>query len=166
VPDDPHELLVVVDEDDHVLAHRTRGEVHADRSLLHRSVVVLVETDGGMLFQRRGFDKDTDPGAWDLSCTGHVDAGDADADAAAIRELEEELGVSGRAPRRVGRLMVDLPDERELVTVYRLRHAGPFRLAPPEVAGLVIHPVGERPEPLSPFAERVLAWLDEAAPAG
>jgi 8-oxo-dGTP pyrophosphatase MutT (NUDIX family) len=166
VPDDPHELLVVVDEDDRVLAHRTRGEVHADRSLLHRAVAVVVETAGGTLWQRRGFDKDADPGGWDLACTGHVDAADADADAAARRELAEELGLDGAEPRLVGRLVVDLPDERELVAVYRLEHPGPFRLLPPELAGLVVFPPGQRPAPLSEFAERVLGWLQAGAPAG
>jgi 8-oxo-dGTP pyrophosphatase MutT (NUDIX family) len=166
VADDPRELLVVVDEHDRVLAHRTRGEVHADRSLLHRSVAVVVETAGGTLWQRRGFEKDIDPGGWDLACTGHVDAADADADAAVRRELGEELGVEGVEPRLVGRLLVDLPDERELVAVYRLEHPGPFRLLLPELSGLVVLPPGERPTPLSEFAERVLGWLEDGAPAG
>jgi 8-oxo-dGTP pyrophosphatase MutT (NUDIX family) len=158
--DDPAELLVVVDADDRVLEHRRRAEVHADRTLLHRSVAVLVDTVGGTLWQRRGFAKDTDPGAWDLACTGHVSAGDADVETAIRRELEEELGIAGE-PVLVGRLLVELPEERELVAVYRLWHPGPFVVAPPEVAGLVVYPAGTRPEPLSPWSTKVLEWLAE-----
>ena len=133
--------------------------MHADRALLHRSLCVVVETLGGTLWQRRGFGKDTDPGSWDLACTGHVGARDADVETAVQRELDEELGIAGD-PVLVGRLIVELPEERELVAVYRLWHAGPFVVAPPEVAGLVVYPPGTRPEPLSPWSLKVLEWLD------
>jgi isopentenyldiphosphate isomerase len=164
VSDDPRELFVVVDEDDRVIEHRARAEVHADRRLLHRSVAVVVETPGGMLWQRRGVGKDTAPGCWDLACTGHVGAEDADALEAARRELAEELGVTDAAPERVGTLVVELPDERELVTVFRLRHAGPFVLVPPELSGILILPAGQRPAPLTDFAQRVLEWLETRGP--
>ena len=165
--DDPAELLVVVDAADRVLEHRRRAEVHADRSLLHRSLCVVVETLGGTLWQRRGFGKDTDPGSWDMACTGHVGARDPDVETAVQRELHEELGIAGD-PVLVGRLIVELPEERELVAVYRLWHPGPFVVAPPEVAGLVVYPPGTRPEPLSPWSLKVLEWLDtrpDTAPA-
>ncbi len=165
--DDPAELLVVVDAADRVLEHRRRAEVHADRSLLHRSLCVVVETLGGTLWQRRGFGKDTDPGSWDMACTGHVGARDPDVETAVQRELREELGIAGD-PVLVGRLIVELPEERELVAVYRLWHPGPFVVAPPEVAGLVVYPPGTRPEPLSPWSLKVLEWLDtqpDTAPA-
>lgn len=156
--DDPAEELVVVDAEDRVLEHRRRAEVHADPTLLHRSLCVIVDTVGGTLWQRRGFAKDSDPGAWDLACTGHVGARDPDLETAVQRELQEELGIAGD-PVLVGRLVVELPEERELVAVYRMWHPGPFVVAPPEVAGLVVYPAGTRPEPLSPWSTKVLEWL-------
>ncbi len=87
----PDELFDVVDLDDRITGHASRREVHAQK-LLHRAVHVLVHDPNGHLFlQRRGPDKDTFPGCWDSSCSGHVDAGE-DYPGAARRELGEELG--------------------------------------------------------------------------
>ena len=81
----------MVDLDDQVVSHAPRREVHA-RKLLHRAVHVLVHDHNGRLFlQRRSLSKDTFPGCWDSSCSGHVDAGE-DYPIAARRELVEELG--------------------------------------------------------------------------
>lgn len=45
-----------------------------------------------MLLQKRSRDKDSFPGCYDISAAGHIPAG-ADALSAALRELEEELGI-------------------------------------------------------------------------
>src|SRR5271163_326450 len=67
-----------------------RREVHA-RKLLHRAIHVLIHDAQGCLFlQRRSMGKDTFPGCWDSSCSGHVDAGE-DYFTAARRELVEEF---------------------------------------------------------------------------
>src|SRR5271154_3794999 len=88
---DPDELFDVVDLDDRVVGQSPRRKVHA-RKLLHRAVHVLIHDINGHLFlQRRSMGKDTFPGCWDSSCSGHVDAGE-DYIIAARRELGEELG--------------------------------------------------------------------------
>ena len=160
IADDPQELLVVVDLEDRVLGLRTRRECHADPRLLHRSVYVLVEAHAGAVFQRRGFAKDSAPGAWDLACAGHVGPGESYAEAAA-RELAEELGLDVAVPAPLGRTVLDLPGETELCTIFRLRHDGPFVVTTPEVAGVAVFPPGELPAPLAPGAQLVLAWLGE-----
>jgi len=87
----PEELFDVVDSQDHVISQAPRREVHA-RNLLHRAIHVIVHDSTGRLFlQRRSLTKDTFPGCWDSSCSGHVDAGE-DYVIAARRELGEELG--------------------------------------------------------------------------
>ena len=87
----PDELFDIVDHDDRVIGQAPRREVHA-RHLLHRATHVLVHDPNGRLFlQRRSMAKDTFPGCWDSSCSGHLDAGE-DYPAAARRELGEELG--------------------------------------------------------------------------
>jgi isopentenyl-diphosphate delta-isomerase type 1 len=87
----PDELFDVVDLNDCVVGQSPRREVHA-RQLLHRAIHVLIHDAAGHLFlQRRSPAKDTFPGCWDSSCSGHVDAGE-DYPAAARRELGEELG--------------------------------------------------------------------------
>jgi isopentenyl-diphosphate delta-isomerase type 1 len=86
------ELFDVVDEQDRVLRQMERAEVHRQR-LFHRAVHVLVFDSRDQIYlQRRSQLKDTYPGRWTTSCSGHVDAGE-DYDQAARRELGEELGL-------------------------------------------------------------------------
>jgi isopentenyldiphosphate isomerase len=86
-------LIQVVDENDSPLYGGDRKEAQT-RGLWHRIVRVLVEDETGrLLIQKR---KDTvinNPGLWDNSVAGHVDA-DETYDTAAVRELEEEIGLT------------------------------------------------------------------------
>jgi len=92
--DDSQELFDVVDDEDRVIGQATRGEVHA-KGLLHRSVHILVFNSAGDVFlQKRAMTKDENPGYWDSSAAGHVNAGE-DYPACAHRELQEELGITG-----------------------------------------------------------------------
>ena len=92
--DDSSELFDIVDSEDRVVGQATRGEVHA-KNLLHRSVHILVFNSQGELFlQKRALTKDENPGYWDSSAAGHVNAGEGYR-ASAERELMEELGISG-----------------------------------------------------------------------
>ena len=71
---------------------KARGDVHHDGDW-HRSVHVwFVDSAGDLLLQRRSGGKDTHPGMLDVSCAGHVDAGDG-VDETAEREVAEELSV-------------------------------------------------------------------------
>ena len=146
-PVDPAtEWFAVVDETDRVVGKAPRAEVHAN-NLLHRAVHVLLFNDKGELFlQKRSRFKDRHPCVWDSSAAGHVDAGE-EYDAAAARELEEELGVS--APlERVLKLPASDRTGQEFIWLYRGRHDGPFRLARSEIE------LGEFFAP-----ELVSAWL-------
>jgi isopentenyldiphosphate isomerase len=91
------ELLDVVDENDIVVAVKTRGEIHRD-GLMHRAVHILLFNRHGQLFlQKRSLTKDEQPGKWDSSAAGHVDSGE-DYLACARREIEEELGIVAEHP--------------------------------------------------------------------
>ncbi len=86
------EIYDVVDAEDRVIGQATRREIHA-RALLHRSVHTFVfDPQGNLFLQKRAETKDENPGYWDSSSAGHVDAGE-DYPAAAQRELMEELGI-------------------------------------------------------------------------
>lgn len=72
----------------------------------HRSAHVWIVTSSGfVLLQRRSLAKRNFPGLWDVSAAGHVAAGET-AEAAAIRETMEELGIAIRASEltRIGTL--------------------------------------------------------------
>lgn len=89
---DPHELFDVCDEQDRVIGQAPRGEVHA-RGLLHRAVHVFVfNSRGELLLHRRSTQKDEYPLRITSSASGHLAVGE-DYATAAVRELEEELGL-------------------------------------------------------------------------
>lgn len=129
------EIFDVVNERDEVIGRAPRSEVHA-RGLLHRAVHVLVFDQHGRLFlQHRSMLKDMCPGLWDSSCSGHVDAGE-DYDAAAIRELREELGLENVVSlQRWFRVEACESTGGEFCWVYRLDSGGPFVLHPEEIDG-------------------------------
>ncbi|MFE7563041.1 NUDIX hydrolase [Kitasatospora sp. NPDC057500] len=102
--DPADELLDVVDEHDRVTGTAPRGEVYR-RGLIHRCVFVLVRDPAGRIFVHRRTDtKLFAPGAHDMFVGGVVGAGETYRQAA-VREAEEELGVTGIAPRPLFRFL-------------------------------------------------------------
>jgi isopentenyl-diphosphate Delta-isomerase len=145
------EIFDVVDAADVVIAQATRREVHA-RGLWHRAVHVLVfapEAAGALgnndaanawsgrkvFLQKRSMAKDTAPGRWDSSCSGHLDSGE-DYAPAAVRELREEIGLTTTGPNaltEILKLSATADTGWEFVRVYCLESAGPFVLHPAEI---------------------------------
>ncbi|MFE1310007.1 NUDIX hydrolase [Streptomyces sp. NPDC058755] len=88
------EILDVVDEHDRVVAQVARGEAYA-RGLRHRCVFIQARDAAGRLFvHRRTATKLVFPALYDMFVGGVVGAGES-YDEAALREAEEELGVTG-----------------------------------------------------------------------
>jgi isopentenyl-diphosphate delta-isomerase len=127
------EIFDVVNDRDEVIGRQTRGQVH-QLGLKHRAVHVLVFNRRGELFlQKRSLQKDTFPGAWDSSASGHLDAGE-DYDACAVREVREEIGLKiAQPPVRLFKLDACAETGQEFVWVYRLESEGPFTLHPEEI---------------------------------
>lgn len=74
---------------------RTRQEVHKNGDW-HKAIHVLVINDKNeVLIQKRSSNKEKHPNMWDISCGGHVSAGESSIEGA-MRELEEELGLKAR----------------------------------------------------------------------
>lgn len=135
-PQSPEEIFDVVDESGRVVGRATRAEVHRDPGLIHRAVHILVfRTDGRLLLQLRAPGKDVDPGKWDSSVGGHVDAGE-DFDAAARRELAEELGLTGQALAPLYDWTYRSARETEVIRSYRLVWDGPVRPHPVEISAV------------------------------
>lgn len=136
-----HELLDVVDENDNVIAVKTRGEIHA-RGLMHRAVHILVFNGEDELFlQKRSLSKDEQPGKWDSSAAGHVDSGE-DYLECARREIGEELGIdAAREFELLFKLPASVLTGNEHCMVYRYDFDGPMVLHPEEIDdGLWISP--------------------------
>src|SRR5829696_1754927 len=113
------EIFDVVNERDEVIGRETRREVHRT-GLKHRAVHVLVFNSRGELFlQKRSQTKDTFPGAWDSSASGHLCCGE-DYDQCALRELEEEIGLQPTTPpERLFKIDACAETGQEHVWVYR-----------------------------------------------
>jgi 8-oxo-dGTP pyrophosphatase MutT (NUDIX family) len=78
--------------------------------------------------------KDSNPGRWDSSASGHLDSGEG-YDAAAHRELREELGIQSDALELLGSLPATEQTGWEFVRIYKAHHEGPFVLHPREISG-------------------------------
>lgn len=171
------EIFDVVNERDEVVGRATRAEVHR-LGLKHRAVHVLVFNGQGKVFlQKRSMRKDRQPGLWDSSASGHLDAGET-YDACAIRELREEIGLDlKQTPSRQFKLAASPETDQEHVWIYRCEAEGPFELNPDEIerggwfsAAEVSHWLAERPQDfasaLAVIWPRLLAELGKGVASG
>lgn len=72
------ELFDVVDENDNIIGRATREECHSNPKLMHRASIILIfNSKGELLLQKRSMNKDTNPGKWANSVAGHVDPGES-----------------------------------------------------------------------------------------
>ncbi len=133
------ERFDVVDEENRVIGQASRHEVHAQR-LRHRAIHIFVFNRRGELFlQKRSRWKDANPGRWDSSAAGHLNAGQ-EYDEAAARELHEELGIE--APlERVAEIPASRVTGHEFVRLYRTEHQGPFTWPRAEIETGAFFPV-------------------------
>ena len=161
LPQKAGEIFDVVNERDEVIGQKTRGEVHAEK-LLHRAVHVFVfNTRGDLLLQQRSLFKDAHPGVWDSSVSGHLDAGE-DYPSAAVRELDEEMGIRvDTPPEEIARIAACEETGWEHVRLYRTLYNGRVSFPAAEVQAAAWFPLAEieawlatRPEDFaSGFAE-------------
>lgn len=126
------ELVDVVDEHDRAVRTVTRATMRAER-LRHRAVFIAVlGTDGRLLIHQRSWAKDLWPGRWDLAVGGVVSSGESYA-VAAVRELAEEVGVTGVEPVEIGGGPYTDDDVALVGRCFRVVADGPFTFADGEV---------------------------------
>jgi len=122
---------------------------------------------GDLWLQKRSLRKDKNPGVWDSSVSGHLDAGE-DYLTAAIRELGEEIGVVKKAEDLEFAVMAK-PCEAtgwEHIQLFTTQHEGGVNFPAAEIDSMMPFPVGEieawsesRPEDFSSaFLELFRAW--------
>lgn len=158
--DNSNELFYHVDDQDNVIGQVTRGEAHQNPAIKHRSVFILVFNPAGeLLLQKRSATKDTFPEFWTLSSSGHVEFGQS-YDEAAVRELEEELGLRLDL---TAQKKIYLPEESEFSWIYKafLPDDREISFDQTEVSEVRFVPVARldqfaKNNPLTPAAKRVL----------
>ena len=96
------EAIIVVDEYDEVLGSMSKLEAHTGAGTYHRAFsVMLFDTSGRLLLQKRASSKITFPSVWANSCCSHPLHSEEEMDLhdsmgvkrAAIRKLSQELGI-------------------------------------------------------------------------
>jgi isopentenyldiphosphate isomerase len=127
------EIFDTVDESGRVTGQATRGQVHGNPELIHRSVHIHVFDSSGRLYlQKRGLNKDVQPGRWDTSVGGHVDTGETP-DSAAVRETHEELGIEGAILKFLYSYIWRTEIETELVSTYGTLWDGAIKILASEL---------------------------------
>lgn len=131
------EILILVDENDKFLGTEEKMKVHID-DLLHRAFSVMIfNSKGQLLVQRRAKNKYHSAKLWANSCCGHPRLNE-DNMKAAQRRLQEELGFSCEL-LKITELSYSLKlqdglYEREYTHIFAGIYDGSFELNPNEVS--------------------------------
>lgn len=129
------EIVTIVDRQNRVVDALPRAEMRA-RRLPHRASFVFVfRADGRLIVQRRTLTKDVWPGYYDLAAGGVVVAGEGYKESA-LREVSEELGVSGVELRGGIEFWFEDPSVQVWGMAYLCHFDGPLILQPEEVAAV------------------------------
>lgn len=137
---EPHENVVLLDNDGNVVGSADKASVHTTSTPLHLAFSCHVfDAAGRVLVTRRALSKVTWPGVWTNSFCGHPAPGEAQEDAIA-RRASVELGIT------VSSLQLVLPDfryravdasgivENEICPVYRAVTSDAVNANPLEVS--------------------------------
>ena len=94
------EMCLIVDKDDNVIGSDTKHSCHWGSGIRHRAFSVLVfDSQGRLLIQKRSVEKITFPGVWANTCCSHPldmdseNEGSEGVENAARRKLDQELGI-------------------------------------------------------------------------
>lgn len=139
------ELLVVVDENDNILNYLPRKEVHK-KKLLHRTIsVVILNSNGEVVLQKRSMNMDTYPGMLGNAVGGHVTKG-KDYAKTAREEAFEELGL--RVPLVfIKKTIIEDKIHRTMTAIYKIISDGPFKKNSEEIDDIITMPVSELEKP-------------------
>lgn len=161
------ESLIVVDEDDRVLGHRSKADVHAGDGVLHRAFsIFLFNGRGEVMLQQRSEQKPLWPHYWSNACCSHPRRGET-VDEAAARRLTEELGIEAPLEYvytfRYHARYDDRGAEHEMCAVYLTRCDDPVHVNELEVAATrwvtpedLDHALAEDPASYTPWLH--LEW--------
>ncbi|MDA7681886.1 16S rRNA (adenine(1518)-N(6)/adenine(1519)-N(6))-dimethyltransferase RsmA [Verrucomicrobiales bacterium] len=134
IPQSSEEIYDVVDNNDSIIGQADRDCVHNDK-LFHRAIHVFVlNRHDEILLQKRSMQKDTFPGLWGSSASGHLDTGE-DYEGAAVRELNEELGIESKL-NKISKIEPTASTGWEFIGLFTCEHNGPFNWPYSEVETL------------------------------
>ena len=136
------EIVTIVDEENNIVGSALRSRMRTD-GLPHRATYILVFNSEGHLFvQKRTMTKDIYPGYSDVATGGVVLSGETYL-TAALRELEEELGISGVVLDTHFDFYHDLAGNRVWGRVYSCVYDGRMKLQEEEIESGTFYSIPE-----------------------
>jgi isopentenyl-diphosphate delta-isomerase len=162
--DEMSELMILVDEDDRAIGTAEKLEAHR-RGALHRAISVIIwDSAGRLLLQKRAAGKYHSGGLWTNACCGHPRPGE-DVEEAALRRLEEEMGFTC-ALESLGtiRYRAELDHgmiEHELVHMFRGLYDGTILPNPAEAEGYQCARLEDVRADVAAMPQRFSAWFRE-----
>ncbi|HDO23034.1 MAG TPA: NUDIX domain-containing protein [Nitrospirae bacterium] len=130
----PEEFLDIVNKYGEVTGSASRDDIHHNNNLLHSVVHLLVfNSEGRLLLQKRSMSKDIAPGKWDTSVGGHISQGE-DIYTALGRETKEELSLTGYDAGFLYSYIHTDERESELVYSFRCIYDGKIEFDPTEIS--------------------------------
>lgn len=143
------ETLELVDGENKVVGVAPRSQVRRE-NLLHRGVGILCWNSEGQLYvHRRTAVKDVFPSYYDMMVGGALEAGEA-YQTAALREVQEELGVGDCEIRYLLETLYEGPKNKSWIQLFEVTWDGPIRWQEEEICW------GQWMD-----FERVLSWIEE-----
>lgn len=122
----------VINEKDEVVGSVPHEELY-EKKLPHRIVHVLIFDDvGKIVLQKRSAKKSFCPLHWCTAAGGHVQAGET-YEEAALRELEEELGVNVPVEFMFKTKYIYSEGSFKSLGIFKAKFGGPFDVNPDEV---------------------------------
>lgn len=156
------EKVVLVNAKDEVLGLMNKLEAH-QKGLLHRAFsVFLFDKEGRMLLQKRASSKYHSPNQWTNACCSHP-RGNETYQNAAIRRLQEELGISCHLEKKFDFIYKANVGgglwEHELDTVFTGVFEGEFNLNPDEVSEIRYISWGDLEREIEEKPETFTEWF-------
>lgn len=160
------EWFEIVDDSNEPVGLALRTMCHGNPSFVHRTAhVVVMSTDGRLLLQKRLMSKDIQAGKWDTAVGGHRNIGET-AEEAAVREMQEEIGVANVPLKKLFTMKVRNNIESENCDVFLAVCDGPFNFQKEEIEDLSFYTTDEvknllGTETFTPLLEEEIKLLKE-----
>lgn len=157
------DMLILVDNDDNVIGHKTKTKCHEGEGLLHRAFsIFLFNQRGQLLLQKRSTQKLLWPLHWSNSVCSHPRKGERHEEAAR-RRLMEELGVTASFQFifkfQYQAIFKDAGAENEMCSVYFGRANGTLRVNELEIEDLKYMTPEEIDRGLQENSARYTPWF-------